>query len=323
MPIPGIGRESSAEPVSLYIDLVPGATADLEVIARAALAFAGAVREFAYIIDPSLELRIELVSGTESSLSLNAWFKSKLARRLDTLSLAALAGGVLMWLGGHAAEFAYDELLRAITGHGETAELSPAQIDEVARKVVQAIEAHAGAQHTAALFRELESDPAITGVGATREPGTRPVHIIPRTEFRERAIHIQGYGVLESDAQRETRTVITIETLTLVSPVLLNSNRRWKFIGRDGEFGAVIKDASFLDSMLRGLSAIPLAAGIRMEVELQTISDPIEQGAWRVRVRNVLRVRKVTAPAAQLRLGSPSEASDQSPDSEDEDNKGR
>jgi hypothetical protein len=321
--IPAVGPELATEPVSLYIDLVPGAKADLEVIARAALAFSGAVREFAYIIDPSLEVRIELVSGTESSLSLNSWFKSKLARQLDSLSLAALSTGILMWLGIHAAEFAYDEVLRAITGHGEMAEISPEQIDALAKKVVQAIEAQNGTQHATALFRELESDPAINGVGATREPGARPANIIPRTEFHNRTVQASGHGTLESDGRRDPRTVITIETLTLVSPVLLKGNRRWKFLGRDGEFGAVIKDPTFLDSVLRGLSAIPMAGGIRMEVELQTISDPIEQGAWQVRVRNILRVRKVTPPAVQLEFGSSPQTPSEPPDSDDEDNQGR
>jgi hypothetical protein len=74
-------------------------------------------------------------------------------------------------------------------------------------------------------------------------------------------------------------------------------------LGKEGEFGASIRDAEFLDNVLRGRSAIPMVAGIRMEVELLTIEDPFE-GAWIVRERNILNVRRVIPPSIQPGLGS-------------------
>ena len=53
-------------PISLYLELVPDQKADLEVVARAALAFDAAIKELAYIIDPGMEIKVELESGTES-----------------------------------------------------------------------------------------------------------------------------------------------------------------------------------------------------------------------------------------------------------------
>lgn len=96
---------------------------------------------------------------------------------------------------------------------------------------------------------------------------------------------------------------LSIETLTLVSPVPLQSKRKWRFIGKEGEFGATVKDEQFLDDVQRGRSAIPMVAGIRMEVELQTLESPFE-GIWIVRNRNILRVRRVTPPSIQLTIGS-------------------
>ncbi len=58
-------------PISVYLDLEAGRVADMEVVARAALAFSAAVKDLAYVIDPGLDLRIELQSGTEGSLNLN------------------------------------------------------------------------------------------------------------------------------------------------------------------------------------------------------------------------------------------------------------
>ena len=55
--------------------------------------------------------------------------------------------------------------------------------------------------------------------------------------------------------------------------------------------------------MLHGLVAIPMVAGVRLEVELQTVEDPFE-GIWVPRERNVLSVRKVIPPNTQLQFGS-------------------
>jgi hypothetical protein len=82
-------------PLSLYLDLKPGLKADLEVTARAALAFASAIREVAYVIDPALELRIELESGTDGSLCLNAILRAVRPKDLFTKrNLIAIASAV-------------------------------------------------------------------------------------------------------------------------------------------------------------------------------------------------------------------------------------
>jgi len=67
--------EQQPVPFSLHIDLNENSAADLEVVAKASLSLAAALREAAFVLDPSLDFRIELVSGTESSLSLNSIFK--------------------------------------------------------------------------------------------------------------------------------------------------------------------------------------------------------------------------------------------------------
>ena len=46
------------ETISLYLDLKPGEKPDFEVVGRAAAAFAEAVKELAYIIDPGCEVRL-------------------------------------------------------------------------------------------------------------------------------------------------------------------------------------------------------------------------------------------------------------------------
>jgi hypothetical protein len=298
---------------------VPGAKADLEVIARAALAFASAVREVTYIIDPSIELRIELVSGTESSLSLNSLLKSRIVDKLTTISLSAVAFGCFTWFTQHTLDFAYEHLLAHLMSQTESASVPPEQIESIVRKTLETFQRE-GSKQTGRLFMELDADSAIAGVGVTQHPGTRPDRIIPKSEFRSRAIG--SYGIDEATLYQGGRRVRTnVEILTLVSPVLVEGTRKWKFVGTEGEFGATIKDGLFVDDVLRGRSAIPMAAGVRLEVELQTIEEPVLGGAWVVRQRNILRVRRVIPPVLQTQMDSLTQAPHQPPGSEPENKK--
>lgn len=42
------------------------------VVARAALSWSAAIKELAFVLDPSLEVRVEIDSGTQCSFSLNS-----------------------------------------------------------------------------------------------------------------------------------------------------------------------------------------------------------------------------------------------------------
>lgn len=64
------------ETITLYLGLKEGEKADFEIVGRAAAAFAEAVKEISYILEPSLEVRLEFDSGTEGSLKLKALLKS-------------------------------------------------------------------------------------------------------------------------------------------------------------------------------------------------------------------------------------------------------
>ena len=65
--------------ISLYFSLKPGEKADLEVIATAALEWLESARAAAREIEPSAQIRVELVDADESSLRLNTildWVES-------------------------------------------------------------------------------------------------------------------------------------------------------------------------------------------------------------------------------------------------------
>lgn len=274
-------------PISLYIKLAPGTVADLDVVARTALAFSAAVREMAATVDPMSEVRIELASGTEGSLSLNSIIRRIKGAVPSRAQLKVVVLAVLVWMGEHGGEWAYDKVLDALKGeHAEvTKGLSQAEIEDIARQVSAALGAKAAEQPKRQVFHELERDQSIIGVGATVEPGSIPSTIIPRSEFAARA----GQSADVADEDRR-RTVVSELSVVLVSPVLKDAERSWRFQhGSLPEFGAVMKDHDFLEALKLGRIAVAMRPGVEMKIELHT-KEELEEGVWTVRERSVPRV---------------------------------
>lgn len=298
------------ESISLYIDLAPGHRADLEVVARASLAYSAAIKEVAYVLDPSLEIRVEVISGTEGSLSLNSIIRS-IKDRADRRTLKAIGLIVLGWFANDLRSYGVSEVLDSLLKPEVTVTLTQDDIDQIARQVSKALETHLAKRHVEVVFRELERDPAVKGVGATRTPGARPDNIIPRDRFRERG----GLDNFTEETPRR-RARCSQERVTLVSPVLLPGQRKWRFSFHEGEFGATIKDPEFLDSVLFGRS-IPMAAGIQMDVLLET-KEEFQGGVWIVKERNVLHVFGIDPTLKQGSLRFPSARQDQGDDDNDQ-----
>lgn len=214
-------------------------------------------------------------------------------------------------------DYAFEHTLDAVLANEKAPGVSRDEIESIVKKTIDAYQKQASPK-VQEVYRELDTDSAIAGVGAVREPGTRPTDIIARSEFHVRATAGAGGFLTFDDGSRTRRERVAIETLILVSPALLDSKRRWRFLGKEGEFGASVKDGLFLDNVLRGRSAIPMVAGIRLEAELQTIEDPIEGGAWRVKERSILRVRQINAPPIQSDLRLPATRPRQAPNRREE-----
>lgn len=286
-------------PISLYLDLEPGQKADLEVVSLASIAFAAAIKELAFVLDPSLEIRIELASGTEGSLSLNSLVRSvKGAVSPETLRTIIVV--TTLWFVKETGTWAYDKILDHVTEHPVVAEhtLTKAEIKNIADEVVKAMKGRVGQSQVQRVYKELERDPVVKGVGIPRVPGTRPTDIVPRSEFHSRA----GTGTItETVVQKRIQNVE--ETVTLISPVLVAKNRRWKFHGPRGEFGAAVHDERFLSDLLSGAIKVQMIAGIQMVIDLQVVEEK-ENGVWVIKQQNVTKVKGVSPapPSAQKSL---------------------
>jgi hypothetical protein len=276
-------------PLSLYLDLEKGHIADIEVVSRAAIAWSQAVKELAYIADPSIEVRVELLNGTEGSLSLNSIVRVIKQTAANNPKLTTVIITCLTWFALETSSYTlakiYDYLL-SDDAPAEARSLSDSERTAVAEEVVRIVREQTARQEREAIFRELARDPKIRGVGVTTRPGQRPAIVVPRSEFQARSGQTAKIDI--QDAKRRSTTEIA--QVTLVSPILKDAERRWRFqIGALPEFGATMKDHEFLEGVAKGDISIPLRIGIEMEVELET-KEELEDQLWVVKERNVLRV---------------------------------
>jgi len=289
---------ASSAPISLYLALGRDQRADLEVVAQASLAFAASIRELARHLDSSLEIRIELQSGTEGSLSLNSVIRAvKKYAMVDSATLKTIVVVVLMWFAKEGASWAYGKVLDFIVSKPEISQgLSQDDIAKIARAVSTHLHNRTGQQQLRGVYEHLERDSAITGVGAAPAPNARPDELVPREEFSKRS---EQANEIPDDATKRVRT--NVERVTLISPVLLPGKRRWRFSFHEGEFGAPIKDTVFVERLVSGQIQIPMVAGIEMDVELQRIEEKIG-GVWQPVERNILRVIMIYPPKTQHSL---------------------
>jgi hypothetical protein len=293
---------SAIEPFSLYLELEPGLLADLEAISKIGLALSIAIKEAAFILDPSITLRLEIVRGREGSFSFDTFLRVlNVKDALARVNLKTLAVGCLIWFGGQSAEYTYQKIIDYMIDSPVT--ITEADKNDIAKKVYLLLNQRIAEDKIQNVYKVMHSESSISGVGAALNHGIKPTYIVPRSEFIARS------GVrTESEVKSTSRIRENEEILTLISPVLLESSpRRWRLKGTEGEFGAVIKDEAFLKSLAHGHVKVQMASNIRFVVILQTKED-FDGVVWKIKERNITKILRIIPPDIQgdLTLFSPS-----------------
>ncbi|TGS37806.1 MULTISPECIES: hypothetical protein [unclassified Mesorhizobium] len=271
--------------INLYLDLEPGELADLEVVARASLAFAGAVREIAYIVDPSLVIRLELESGTEGSLSLNSVIRFVRQQVSDPVTRKVIIIGIVMWFAKETGSALLGVAVNDLIAHETT--ISEQDAQRIAEKVQELLDKKVAAKPVQEVYKELQKDKSIKGVGVSTEKGARPRSVVPREQFPERS-QAEAEDVQEGEPRNHTERMI----LTLISPVLQNNKNKWRFLSKDGNINAGIKDEKFLNSILSGQSDLKMRSGIILIADVE-ITERKKDGVWQVTERNVSNVVEI------------------------------
>ena len=170
--------------LNLYLDLEPGERADLEVVAKSSLAFAHAIREIAYIVDPSLSIKIEFESGTEGSLSLNSVVKFIKEQIPDPVTRKVIIVTVALWFAKEFGAAVLGVVVSTILTDDPS--ISQQDVDRIANKVHELLQQDVGKRPVQEVYRELHKDPSVKGVGVTIDKAKRPDSIVPRNKFPER-----------------------------------------------------------------------------------------------------------------------------------------
>lgn len=283
------------ETINLYIDLEEGKLADLEVVARASIAFAEAVKEIAYIVDPSLSIRLEIESGTEGSLSINSVIKTIQETVVDKLTARIIIITILTWFAQETASAVWTIAIEDVVK--PSSQLSDEDADKVAKKVKDLLDARVGGKQAGEVFKQLEKDKAVKGVGVGVVKGARPRVVVPRENFSD------FYKEKQIEQAIQERTRPERMALTIISPVLQENHNKWKFLSRDGMISADIADEAFVQSLVRGTIGIPMKGGIMIIADVDN-KEKFTDGVWVIQSRTITKVVSIDPGGTQTDLFS-------------------
>jgi hypothetical protein len=286
----------TSAPLSLYLELEPDQTADLEVVAKASLAFVATLKEIAYQIDPLLEVRVELESGSKGSLSLNARLRSWKKKYVKPHVIFSITTIFLVYFKDEVRDHVVDKLLDVVIPGFTEEHFSKEQKQEMQQIVEDGLSRRLGKKEAAQIYLELNKDPAIKGVGATNILGAKPDSIVPRSKFPARA----GVApVTETITKRKSEPTLTV---TLVKPALEHAKRSWRVSEAGVEFGAVMEDQKFLDDLLTERIRVPMIEGVQLTATFRIEEELSPDGVWVVTSRKIITVHSFKRPPHQTSL---------------------
>jgi hypothetical protein len=274
--------------VSLYFKLKPNETADLEIIAQAAIAWVETLRSIAQAVEPDSDVKVELVDVDQSSAIFNTlieWFERKVEPHLERIAEGyerqPRSRKLLLALAYFTVATAYPTY-EAYFGDGFT------EKDRQMLKQIEEQTRHNPAVATARsrFYRIVERDPTIEGVGIKERPDTAPIVVVDSESFDDQ----DGIFLIDSDVpERVTPAVLEV---TLVKPALVAKPRSWTF-KPDGlpEFDAVMRDAKVLRAIKNDRFPSHMREGVRMTIRIE-VHEVMVDGEWRLvrGGRSVLRV---------------------------------
>jgi hypothetical protein len=300
-------------PLSLYIDLEEGQQADLEVAARAAISWAQSIKETAYVFDPTAEVKVKFISGTEGSLSLNGAIE--FFRRADkkayikTTAAAALLSSV--WhVVGVTTDYLTEAVLETMEAErivyfaaekvgidisDEVSEMSQEDINRIADRIVQELKNRDKKEQSKQIIRELQRDPSVRGVGITPYPGVKPENILRREDFGSATSSETGQET------KDTRYQTVEQKLRLVGPRIVEDDKVWRFQGPDGEHGYYLNDDEFKYRFTHGQLDLDFDKDVIVNAVVRYYQEK-QNGVWVIKRRYIIQVLRYENESKQANL---------------------
>lgn len=194
-------------------------------------------------IDPGAEFRIEMLGAAEGSLRFLTAIERQLERvqtgwgKFPKATSIALALAVFVpTVGVPTYDFYFGD-------HG----LPPADRQRIDELIKIAHSAPGFDAPRRQMFKTLDRDQKITGVGVASGARTTPIIIVPRNQFAEHS----GLFQLSAEQVPDERTLDLTLEVTLVSANFENAPRKWLFRQQGMEtFSAIMRDKRFLKALI-------------------------------------------------------------------------
>jgi hypothetical protein len=234
-----------------------------------------------------LDVRLEFDSGTEGSLKLKAVLKSLETKDGRRAALLSIIGTIGVMLVNDVRGYGVGKILDHFFATEQRKELSDQDIERIGKAVVDVNKGKIAKAPVQQMYKQLERDKNIESVGAITKPDDKPSQPVPRSSFSEKA------GIAATiETSTKTRTISSTEKLTLISPVLLPTDRVWRFRSPIGEFGYFVKDEKFLNDGLHVRLHLGLKQGIQITAEIDT-KEEFEGGVWAPKRREITKIVRI------------------------------
>ncbi|MEH3039808.1 MAG: hypothetical protein PGN21_07070 [Sphingomonas paucimobilis] len=289
---------SDLDAVALYFAMKDGQLIDLEVAAAAAIEWSRGLKAAAFALNPDYDYRVTLIVAAPGSSKWVARVERALSKvesskpnqtaekvnagwqKVPLLFRAAIGLSIALPL----------TVVPTYEWYTDTEDFSPEQIQQIEAAVRKVQSDPQASHHRKQLYREVQRDPQISGIGAgvPKDLEWKPSHVIPASQFAE----ADGLFELQEDVVPTRRYQKELDVV-LVTPRLQNAPRAWEFRqeGIPGSFRASMRDERFLAALDRSGIHETLRANIPMRIRLE-INEELVDGEWRVanRGRSVVAV---------------------------------
>ena len=173
---------ADGEAVSLYLDLKPNERVDLEVAAMAAIAWSRAIKAASAAVDPNFEYRVILIAAEPGS---SKWLakieQSKLNRVAKDIQTGWQAVPLILKVVVSLAVVIHVTAAPTYAYWFGDGGFSDEQMEQLEDAFTRAVNDPAVKTHRKAMYREVQRDANITGVGGgvPDAPDWRPPEMIP------------------------------------------------------------------------------------------------------------------------------------------------
>lgn len=295
----------AAAPISFYFGVQEGERANLETVALASVEWISLVRDLAAVVAPDLEFEIEFIESEDGSVWLSNLIKA--IHSGDRKALAALVAAVVTFFGSGPAlhiQTDFGDEFWAKLGHEHEIELTDADKDDIAQRVVAALDETQAEERRRKILQVAERDRNVTSVGVDFRPRREgPLVRIPRETFPAYDAILVAVPEKPAKDVRHERNI----QVEIVKPSLRKNEAkpRWRFRGDDGEWSATVEDAEFIWALNADRTGLHLAVGQKIRLDL-AIDLKLVEGEWVEENRRIVRVHdpKINRAQGELGLGS-------------------